>query len=170
MSWRVWTRAKALLSGPGNPGEKGTTLVEFALLAPMLVILLSGVLEFGRVLDAWMIVTNAAREGARYAALSGRSPNPMYANDIQWATYNYLVSGLSGRSDIAVPPPSAVAVTGNIPFCYQADRSLCPAPAAPGARVTVAVSLDVPLYIPLVADFFPRNPMSVPGAVTAEVQ
>lgn len=154
----------------GKSGENGMALVEFALIVPFLVILLAGVLEFGRVLDAWVIVTNAAREGARYAALSGRSPNPMYANDIQWATHNYLVSGFSGRTDVTVPPASAVQVTGGLPFCYQADRSTCPVPVAPGTRVTVAVSVNVPLYIPLVTGFFPSNPMPVSGAVTVEVQ
>ena len=154
----------------GRSGENGMALVEFALLVPFLVILLAGVLEFGRVLDAWVIVSNAAREGARYAALSGRSPNPMYANDIQWATHNYLVSGFSGRSDVTLPPASAVQVTGGLPFCYDANRSNCPAPVAPGTRLTVGVSVDVPIYIPLVASFFPENPMPVRGAVTAEVQ
>ena len=50
-------------------GEKGQTLVEFALVLPILLLLIIGMLEFGRVLNAWLIVSNGAREGARYATV-----------------------------------------------------------------------------------------------------
>ena len=50
-------------------GEKGQSLVEFALVLPVLVLLVIGMIEFGRVLNVWLIVGNGAREGARYAAV-----------------------------------------------------------------------------------------------------
>ena len=50
-------------------GQKGQTLVEFALVLPVLMLLVFGMLEFGRVLSTWLIVHNGAREGARYAAV-----------------------------------------------------------------------------------------------------
>jgi len=152
--------------GEGN--ERGTTLVEFALLMPMLVVLLSGVLELGRALDIWLVVTNATREGGRYASLSGRNP-PMYANDIQSVTYNYLVKGFAGRTDVEVPPASSVQVTG-VPFCYESKKGGCPAPAAPGAKATVAVTVNMPIYIPLVQSFFPSNPTPISGKIAVEVQ
>ncbi len=42
-------------------------MVEFALALPVLLLLLFGVIEFGRLLQAWMAIQNAARFGIRYA-------------------------------------------------------------------------------------------------------
>ena len=43
-------------------------MVEFALTAPFLIILMLGVIDFGRVYFAYVSVTNSARTGADYAA------------------------------------------------------------------------------------------------------
>jgi len=48
----------------------GTTLVEFALTAPLVLLLLIATLDFGRALNAYVTVSNASREGLRYAALN----------------------------------------------------------------------------------------------------
>ena len=47
--------------------ERGATLVEFAIIAPMLFLLLFGVLEFSRLIAAYTSVWTSAREWARYA-------------------------------------------------------------------------------------------------------
>lgn len=49
--------------------QRGTALVEFALVAPVLLTLLVGIFEMGRVLHSVVLVTNAAREGARRGAV-----------------------------------------------------------------------------------------------------
>jgi Flp pilus assembly protein TadG len=48
--------------------ERGANLVELALLLPLLVLLLVGVADFGRAFNSHIIITNASREGARYAS------------------------------------------------------------------------------------------------------
>ncbi len=45
----------------------GQTLVEFALTLPILLVLLFGIIEFGRIFQAWVTLQNAARAAARYA-------------------------------------------------------------------------------------------------------
>ena len=64
--------------------ERGATLVEFALVAPLLFLLLFGVIEFSRLIAAYTGVWTAAREGARYATttdLSTIDPSvPRYAD------------------------------------------------------------------------------------------
>jgi Flp pilus assembly protein TadG len=52
-----------------DPRDRGATAVEFALLLPVLFLLLFGVIDFGRALNAQITLTQAAREGARLAAL-----------------------------------------------------------------------------------------------------
>ena len=51
--------------------NKGQTLVEMAIILPVLVALIFGMTDFARVLNAYLATTEASREGARVAALSG---------------------------------------------------------------------------------------------------
>jgi Flp pilus assembly protein TadG len=50
--------------------ERGAVAVEFALLAPVLIMLLLGIMEFGRAYNVQMSLTNAARESVRSMAIS----------------------------------------------------------------------------------------------------
>ena len=49
--------------------RKGQALVEFALVLPLLALLIMGILEFGRAWNTKQILTDAAREGARLAVV-----------------------------------------------------------------------------------------------------
>ncbi|WP_353712724.1 TadE/TadG family type IV pilus assembly protein [Arthrobacter sp. K5] len=50
--------------------ERGAVAVEFAILAPVLVMLLLGIMEFGRAYNVQTTLTNAAREGVRSMAIN----------------------------------------------------------------------------------------------------
>lgn len=54
----------------GRPRTRGQALVEFALLLPVLVTLLFGILDLGRAVYAYNTIGNAARVGARVAAVN----------------------------------------------------------------------------------------------------
>ena len=54
--------------------QRGTALVEFALIAPLLFLLLFGVIEFGRVLNYYNDLTQLSGQGARAAVVS-RNPD-----------------------------------------------------------------------------------------------
>ncbi|RLC54637.1 MAG: hypothetical protein DRI80_19030, partial [Chloroflexota bacterium] len=47
---------------------RGQGMVEFALVLPVLLLLLFGLVEFGRIFHAWLTLEYAARQAARYAA------------------------------------------------------------------------------------------------------
>ena len=49
--------------------EKGQAMVEFALCLPVLLILVCGIIDFGWIYYNQITINNAAREGARYAAI-----------------------------------------------------------------------------------------------------
>lgn len=51
--------------------EKGQSLVEFAILLPVLLLLIMGILEFGLMLNSYLTINNSAREGARLGIVSG---------------------------------------------------------------------------------------------------
>lgn len=48
--------------------SRGQSLVEFALVLPLLLMLVLGAMDFGRLFYTKMVITNAAREGANYFA------------------------------------------------------------------------------------------------------
>ncbi|MBC8333209.1 MAG: pilus assembly protein, partial [Anaerolineae bacterium] len=50
-----------------KPRTRGQAMVEFIIALPLLLLLLFGIIEFGRLVFSWMAVQNAARLGLRYA-------------------------------------------------------------------------------------------------------
>ena len=62
----------------GNP--KAQAALEFALVLPILLLLILGVMDFGRLFYTKMILTNAAREGANYLAYFPEDANNEYTD------------------------------------------------------------------------------------------
>lgn len=55
--------------------ERGASLVEFAIVLPLFLVLIGGMVDFGRAFYTEVMLTNAAREGARSAMYSGTAAN-----------------------------------------------------------------------------------------------
>ena len=93
-------------------GQKGVAAVEFALVLPVLLLILFGIIEFGLVLYNKALVTNASREGAR-AGIVQASPRPN-ASQIQAVVTNYLATarpvtfGGPGLTTPTVSAPCAI--------------------------------------------------------------
>lgn len=103
--------------------NKGQAAVETALIIPIVLFILLTIVEFGRIFNAYIIVSNASREGARYAAV-GRS-----YDDIETIVDNITAS----LNDVEVSfSPS-----------NENDR-------IPGQSVKVNVHCSLPLITPIV--------------------
>src|SRR5262245_16550399 len=74
-------------SYPRNRRRPGQTLVEFALTLPILLLLIFGIIEFGRIFQAWVTVQNAAREAIRYA-VTGQYDTSIFNLDHSWDPAN----------------------------------------------------------------------------------
>jgi hypothetical protein len=63
------TQAKRQLSRFRNHLQRspGQSMVEFAIALPILLLLVFGIIEFGRIMQAWLAIENGARFGVRYA-------------------------------------------------------------------------------------------------------
>lgn len=68
--------------------ESGASAVEFAILLPILMMILFGIIEFGFALYRQAILTNASREGARRGII--QSPTPISDAEINAVIDNYL--------------------------------------------------------------------------------
>lgn len=116
--------------------NKGQSMVEMALVLPVLMLLLFGILEFGRVFHEYLVVTAAAREGARTAAIG--SDNTVVENAVKEAASSID----RGSLDIVVTPAN------------ETDR-------VHGQPLTVVVSNPIEIITPLISAFFPQNPYIV---------
>jgi Flp pilus assembly protein TadG len=56
--------------------QRGQTAVEFALVLPLLMLILLAILQFGVLFRDYLAVTDAVRAGARKAAVSRSAPSP----------------------------------------------------------------------------------------------
>ena len=59
--------------------ERGQAIVEFAIVASMLLVLLLGIAQFGIAFNHYLTLTDAVRTGARQGAVSRSIPNPAAA-------------------------------------------------------------------------------------------
>jgi Flp pilus assembly protein TadG len=109
---------------PRTALRRGAALVEFALLLPLMLVLLVGAWEAGRTIEINLILSNAAREGARQAAGGATS------SQVQQTVINYLQNAGLPTTNVVVTvndlthpgdPSSAtqldqIQVTVTIPF------------------------------------------------------
>jgi Flp pilus assembly protein TadG len=101
--------------------EKGQSLLEMAFVLPILLLLLVIVVDAGRAFDALIVLTNAAREGARFATLE---PSPGISQIQQMVVDDVVGSGTNisnmddfGSSDVAIDVgQEAVTVTVSYDF------------------------------------------------------
>lgn len=120
--------------------QRGQSLVEFALVLPLLVLLLGGVLELGRLFFAYVAVTDAAAEGATYASIYPTSTLQQITERAQAATGGMVQLS---TSMIQVNRPSLTA----------------------GSPITVTVTYPFSLVTPLLSDIVPGG--SIPLRATA---
>jgi Flp pilus assembly protein TadG len=63
--------------------EQGQTMTEFAIVLPVLVLLVFGVIQFGILFNNYVTLTDAVRAGARKAAVSRSDSNPAGVTETQ---------------------------------------------------------------------------------------
>jgi Flp pilus assembly protein TadG len=84
--------------------ERGSSLVEFALILPLLTLLAVNMVNFGAFFFAWITIANAARTASQYAAMAGAtvtSPTPATAGQVA-AVVAADISSLMNNSSLAV--------------------------------------------------------------------
>lgn len=121
--------------------RRGAAIVEFALVAPLFLSLIAGVIELGRAIEVVQLLTNASREGARVASYDTTTQT----STITTAVNSYLSSaGITGATTLVSPSPStasngdSMSVTVSIPF---ANVSWFPSPFFLGGQTLKVTSV-----------------------------
>mgnify|MGYP002387272685 FL=1 len=108
----------------GRHFHAGQSLVEFALMLPILVLILIGVFDLGRAFHALITINNSGREAARYGTLHPSSVAGMQAAAIQEAANSGIdiVSGdvaiTCAATNSAPPCPRDTAIVVQINYSY----------------------------------------------------
>jgi Flp pilus assembly protein TadG len=131
--------------------ERGVALTEFALVLPWLLLLLLGMVDFGKAINYWIDETHLANEGARFAVVN-KNPGGA-ARTLQQYLLDQVDSG-ELHGDVAGTQRTAHGASVNICFYKAADGTSTTAPAV-GDTVLVLVKYD---YQWLRGLPFPGNP------------
>ena len=129
--------------------EKGAALIEAAITVPVILLISVGIFEFGRAYQTWQVLTNAAREGARMAVITGSTDT-----DVTARVRNYMQAGsLPNYATATVSIQRNVALTGadtgssiqiNYPFQFMVlnpvVRLVAPSDTTTGAPITMTSS------------------------------
>ena len=142
---------------PGSrrrPRSRGQALTEFALVIPIFLLVLSGILDFGFLLYSRMTVISAAREGAHAAiTLVGASTTSTIPGKVI-STAPASASGLTS-ANLSVPtpaclvPPVAPSTTWTSCNWTAYDATTNPTGAQSGDFVSVTVNYQYKSFFPL---------------------
>ena len=122
--------------------KKGQSIVELALILPILLMLLFGILEFGRVYGAYMMIHHSARDGVRVSAVGGTN------TEVQ------------------------TAVQGSTTALEQDDLTISITKTGTGSRgdiVTVTVGYDITLIAPLIG-IVVDNPLHLESSMSMRIE
>jgi Flp pilus assembly protein TadG len=125
--------------------RRGQSLVEFALLLPLLMLVVLGGIDFGRAMFSWIQVTNASREAAAYAAFN---PNDTGGITLR-ANQETNVQQQRGEGALDIAVSCARADNGDPVPCSSAFV------AGLGSTITVTVSEPFTFFTPLVNNLMP---------------
>lgn len=118
--------------------ERGQAITEFALVIPVLLLILMGVVEIGRIFHAYLVVEEAARDAARYVSVG------------------------VADSKVATAIANDTTTLGTVTYTITPSD---PAERLSGQPITVHISYPVNLITPVLDKIFP-NPTVVQSTIT----
>ena len=123
--------------------QKGQALVEFALVFPILLLLVMGILQFGMMLNSYLSIENASREGAR-AGIVGSSDS-----EIRNTIISTSPSLDPNKLTVTITPAEANRKSGN--------------------TLTVKVTYNYNLTVPIISSLF-NNVVPLNGQTSMRIE
>ena len=123
-----------------RPGQRGQSLVEFALILPLFLLLLAGMIDFGIGLHHYMVIISATRDGARLGATTcGSTTTPCSGT---------ITSRVDTASSGLGPTITVTCATAAVPA--TATTAICDSGAAKeGGSILVTTSYTYRMVWPL---------------------
>ncbi len=121
--------------------EKGQSMVEFALVLPILVMLLFGIIDFGRIFHTYLAIDHASREAARTASI-GENDAAIVSTAVASAASIHLTAG-----QVAVSPGGS---------------------KASGSDVTVTITYPISFLTPIVSNL--TGPITLSSSTVMRIE
>ncbi|MFP4395846.1 MAG: carboxypeptidase-like regulatory domain-containing protein, partial [Anaerolineales bacterium] len=122
--------------------RRGQGFLEFALILPVLLLIIVGLIEFGHIFIVYASLTNASREGTRYGIVSPTD-------------YDGINNRV--REKIILPPPEEVAINVRYDSGPETTTFVDPGAVQSGNRVRVEVQYDVEALTTFMEPFVPAD-------------
>ncbi len=180
---RVTTRSSRRRRHRNDGTEQGQSLVEFSLILMPLFFILLGIIQFGFIFNAYVTMTNAARDAARlgtiyvYDRTLSKSQNDLARNNSIRSTVltsmNMLTSAAPNFTTGASWSQSGTTFTnGDLVITYALPGGVTESDTRTGQEVTVKATYHQDLIIPLISIFLPKDAggrLQLTGEVTMVV-
>ena len=137
--------------------SRGAALVEFALVVPLLLILIFGIIDFGRYFSVASSVNTASRESARYGSSVGDSANAVP----RFTDCDEIIAAGTGFGVVTDLDATSYAISydngpGTAVFetCPVGGPPPDPAAFSPSDRIIVTVTREFQFVTPFLGSFF----------------
>lgn len=122
--------------------ESGQALIEFAIVLPLLLLILFGIFDFGRIFLDSFIINEAARDAARYASIGASDSEVVQVVNQDCALLN------TAKLGVTIVPAAAARVSGG----------------------TVTVTVTYPVSFDPFLSFLTSGPLNLTGQTTMRVE
>ena len=143
----------------GN-GRRGQALVELAIILPVMLLLLLGALDLGRVFYAQITITNAAKEGVLVASRGGTYVANQACSDTNTVMCAVLTEAKGGFVEV----DSTKVIQNPNPL----GKVVCPSNATVGTTVSVTVNAPFRLITPFIGVIFGGQDMTLGATAHAQ--
>ncbi|RAP73726.1 TadE/TadG family type IV pilus assembly protein [Paenibacillus montanisoli] len=122
--------------------QKGQSMVEFALLLPLVLLLICGIVDIGRLMFAYASLNMTAQEAVRLGGLG--------SSDAEIETYakDHLIIGNPDDLEVTISPNESARKSGD--------------------NVKVALSYELPMITPIIKGIMPTPILSVNSTIRVE--
>lgn len=164
-------------------GERGANMVEFAFVAPVFLLIIFGVIDFGRAITDYTVIASSAREGARIGIIQAAAPasatDPHSYATIQKRVLDSSANRLtvadikicstpSGGTATCTPAGVNCSVTDCSSYDTRGSGSCC-------AAITVSTTYKFTAVTPLIGDIIEGvvgsgNPLTLRASSTMAVE
>ena len=134
--------------------QRGQSMTEFALSLVILLTLLAGVIDMGRIFFAYIIIRDAAQEGAVYGSIAPKDNLPTFKNEVE----ERVKAAFTDPSDSSNVPIDITKLN------VQTDivGSTC---ASPGNGIKVKVEYSLPVTMPFLGAVIGSQTMNLAATV-----
>lgn len=143
--------------------QDGSAAVEMAFIAPVVLLLMMGIIEFSLVFFSTLTMQYAVREGARYAVTGRTDRDPATSNQLRYRAVVKTMTDSSMGIFTTVNPVVSVNGKTYASSAYSADMF-----GGPGDIVVLRLDCVWPISTPLISAFFPGGKYTFAVAATMQ--